>query len=134
MGKNVISICAKDSARDIQTQTLSVDISDNQIHKSSNLPGELNVCIVAKVMLTVNINTPNSLINGSTGKIEHVQIPTAGNNLLVIIYVKFDDVDACNSLKNNRLRDELKESVPIIAITKTFPFRHKSETVTVQQK
>ena len=92
------------------------------------------MCIVAKVMLTVNINTPNSLINGSTGKIEHVQIPTAGNNLLVIIYVKFDDVDACNSLKNNRLRDELKESVPIIAITKTFPFRHKSETVTVQQK
>ena len=71
------------------------------------------MCIVAKVMLTVNINTPNSLINGSTGRIEHVQIPTAGNNLLVIICVKFDYVDAANSLKNNRLRGELKESLPI---------------------
>ena len=56
----------------------------------------------------------------------------AGNNLVSIIYVKFEDIDAGNSLKNSLPRNELKECVPITAITKTFPYSHKNKTVTVQ--
>ena len=58
-----ISMYAKDSARDIETQSLSAYISDNQIYKTGNQANW-------KVMLTTHINTLDCLINGSTGKIE----------------------------------------------------------------
>ena len=70
----------------------------------------------------------------STGKIEYMQMPTAWSNLVGIIYVQFGDLDAGNFLKNNFLRDELKECVPITAITKTFPYSHKNKIITVQWK
>ena len=57
--------------------------------------------IGARVMLTANINTSGHLINKSTGKIEYMQMPRAGNNLVGIIYVRFVNIDASNSWKNN---------------------------------
>ena len=39
---------------------------------------------------------------------KNMQMPRVGNNLVSVIYVKYDDIDAGNSLKNNILRDELK--------------------------
>ena len=106
----------KDSKKHIETQTLSADISDNQVDKISNLPDKLMVFIGARVMFTANINLSDHLINGSTGKIKYMQIPTASNNLVGIIYVKFDDIDTGNSLKNDLLRSRLKECVPITGI------------------
>ena len=44
LGVDVTSIFAKDSARNIKIQTLSVDISDNQIHMG-NLPDKLKLYI-----------------------------------------------------------------------------------------
>ena len=55
----------------------------------------------------------------------------AGNNMVGIIYIKFEDVGAGISLKNNISRDELKEYVPITAITKIIPYSHKNVTATV---
>ena len=49
-----------------------MDIPDNQIHKTGNLLDKLRVCVVARIMLTANINTLDALINGSTGKIEYM--------------------------------------------------------------
>ena len=80
-------------------QTLIVDISDNQNHKTSNLPGTLNVCIGTRVILIANINTSDCLMNGSIEKIEYMQMSRAGNNLVGIIYIKFDNVGSGNSLK-----------------------------------
>ena len=80
-------------------QTLIVDISDNQNHKTSNLPGTLNVCIGTRVILIANINTSDCLRNGSIEKIEYMQMSRAGNNLVGIIYIKFDNVGSGNSLK-----------------------------------
>lgn len=65
---------------------------------------------------------------------KNMQMPRVGNNLVSVIYVKYDDIDAGNSLKNNILRDELKEYVHIKAITKTFYCSYKYKTVTVQLK
>ena len=62
-----------------------MDIPDNQIHKTGNLPDKLKVCVVARIMFTANINTLDALINRSTGKIEYMQIPRAKNNLIVIV-------------------------------------------------
>ena len=81
------------------SQTLIVDISDNQNHKTSNLPGTLNVCIGTRVILIANINTSDCLMNGSIEKIEYMQMSRAGNNLVGIIYIKFDNVGSGNSLK-----------------------------------
>ena len=66
LGRGVISIYEKNSTRDIETQTLSVDISDNQIHTTGNILGKLKMCIGGRVMLTANINTSDHLINEST--------------------------------------------------------------------
>ena len=62
-----------------------MDIPDNQIHKTGNLLDKLRVCVVARIMLTANINTLDALINGSTGKIEYMHMPRARNNLFAII-------------------------------------------------
>ena len=66
--------------------------------------------IGARVMSTANINTSGHLMNKSTGKIEYMQMPRAGNNLVGIIYVRFVNIDASNSWKNNLLGNELSES------------------------
>ena len=45
LGRDVICVYAKDSARDAETQTLFVDVSDNQIHKTSYFLPKLKVFI-----------------------------------------------------------------------------------------
>ena len=73
-----------------------MDISSNQIHENDNFPANLKVC-GSRVMLTANINTSDHLIKWVHWKIEYMQMARAGNDLVVIIYVKFGDVDATNS-------------------------------------
>lgn len=80
-------------------QTLIVDISDNQNHKTSNLPGTLNVCIGTRVILIANINTSDCLMNGSIEKIEYMQMSRAENGLFGIIYVSCVNLDAVISVK-----------------------------------
>ena len=70
--RDAISMYAKDSARDVETQNLSVDISDNQIHKTGKLPIKSKLYIEVRVMLTATINTSAHLMSGSTGKIEYM--------------------------------------------------------------
>ena len=101
LGRDLISLYAKDLAKDVMTQTLSVDNFDNQIHETVNLLGKLKVIIGARAMLSANTTTSNRLIKVLTGKIEYMQMPKAENNLVGFIYVKFGDVDAGNSLQNN---------------------------------
>ena len=48
--------------------------------------------------------------------------------------MKFDDPKAGNSLKDRRLRGELKECVPITARKKRFPLKKGKSTVIVERK
>ena len=48
--------------------------------------------------------------------------------------MKFDHPNAGNSLKDKRLRCELKECVPITAITKRFPLKKEKSTVIAERK
>ena len=50
------------------------------------------------------------------------------------IYVKLDDPKAGNSLKDRRLRGELKECVPVTAREKRFPLKKGKSTVTAVKK
>ena len=62
------------------------------------------------------------------------QVIRNSNLLRGRIFVKFDDPNAGNSLKDSRLRDVYKHCVPITAVTATFPYRYGSKTITVQRK
>ena len=135
LDSEIFVIQAKDSRRDLKTNTYSVPrIPDNfNLSKTGNLPGKLNICEGARFMLTDNISIKDRLINGLIGTVKRLHF-NPNNPLKGSIYIKFDDPTAGNALKDNRLRGELKECVPISAIVKTFPFKIGKSEVTVQRK
>ena len=75
--------------------------------------------------MTHKVSVSDRLINGSIGTVKHLD--RRSNPLCSTIYVKFGDSKAGNSLKDRRLRGELKECVPIIARAKKFPFKKKEK-------
>ena len=78
------------------------------------------------------MNVFDRLINGSIGTVKHLDIRS--NSLCSTIYVKFDDPKAENSMKDRRLRNELKECVPVTARTKKFPLKMDKITVIAERK
>ena len=83
-------------------------------------------------MLTDNISVSGRLINGSIGTVKHLD--RRSKPLCSTTYVKFDDPKAGNSMKDGRLRGELKECVPIIAKVNRFPLKKGKSTVIVKRK
>ena len=59
----------------------------------------LNIKVIAKVMLTVNINIDDRLINGQMGTV--CKIKTDNEGQVVKIYIKFDDEKAGLKLINS---------------------------------
>ena len=92
----------------------------------------MKLCGGARIMLTDNISVSNRLINGSVGSVKHIE--RRSKPLFSKIYKKFEDPKAGNSLKDRRLHDELKESVPITARTKRFPLKKGKSTVIAERK
>ena len=84
-------------------------------------------------MLTDNVSISDRIIKGSIGTVNYIDHKSQ-NPLLSTIYVKLDDSKAGNSLKDRRLQNELKECVPITALTKRFPFKKGKTTVMVERK
>ena len=72
------------------------------------------------------------LINGSIGTVKHLE--RRSKPLCSTIYVKFDDPKTDNSLKDRRLRGELKECVPITARAKRFLLKKRKSTVIAERK
>jgi hypothetical protein len=107
------SIMAKD-----KPNALDESISRN---KTGNLPHTLKVCVGARVMLTVNLNTQDHLVNGSMGTISDIQM-SARHPLRGIIYVKFDKPQAGNSRKNKKIHPDW---VPIIPHVQSFRYKDK---------
>ena len=113
-GAKVITIHAKDSKADVHTGAYKVEIPENaSISNTGNLTRTLKTCISARVMLTDNQDIRDKLINGLIGTVKHLDRVKDNNTPFGTIYVKFDDPQAGNKLKDRRLLDELKECVPI---------------------
>ena len=74
-------------------------------------------------MLTDNISFSDRLINSSIGTIK--DLDRRSDPLCSTIYVTFDESKGGNSLKDSRLRTELKEYVPVTARAKRFPLKKK---------
>ena len=83
-------------------------------------------------MLTDNVSVFDRLINASLGTVKHLDRRL--KPLRSTIYVKFDDPKAGNSLKDRRLRGELKKCVPITARAKSFPLKKGKSTVIAERK
>ena len=62
------------------------------------------------------------------------QLDRISKPLCSTIYVKFNDPKAGNSLKDRRLRGDLKERVPITARAKGFPLKKGKSTVIAERK
>ena len=80
-------------------------------------------------MLTDNMNVFDSLIIGSIGTVKHLDMRS--NSLCSTIYVKFDDPKTGNSMKDRRLRNQLKEYLPITARTKKFPLKKGAKSLSL---
>ena len=118
----VNQIQAQDSNKDIEKNTCSISIPDNiDLSQTANLLAKLKLCVDARVMLTDNISVSVRLINGSIGTVKHLN--RRSKPLCSTVYVKFDDPKAGNSLKDGRLRGELKECVSITARAKRFSLK-----------
>ena len=133
LDSEVVVVKAQDSNKDMETNTCSISLSDNiGPSQTANRPAKLKLGVVARVILTDNVSVSDRLMNGSIGTVKHLD--RRSNPLCSTIYVKFGDSKAGNSLKDRRLRGELKECVPIIARAKKFPFKKGKNTLIAERK
>ena len=102
------------------------------VSQTANLPEKFKLCAGARVMLTDKISVSDRLINGSIGTVKHLD--RRSRPLCSTIYVKFDYPKAGNSMKDRRLRGELKECVPVTARAKSFPLKKGKSTVVAERK
>ena len=65
--------------------------------------------IGARVVFTTNINTSGHSVNGSTRKIEYMQMSRAENGLFGIIYVNCVNLDAVISVKKKVFKRLIEE-------------------------
>ena len=84
-------------------------------------------------MITGNINISEKSINGFFGIVKYLNMKYS-KPLFGRIYIKFDEPVAGNSLKDRRLDEELQDCVPVTAIIKIFPYRHRGPIVFVKRK
>ena len=83
-------------------------------------------------MLTDSISVSDRLINSSIGTVKHLDWRL--KPLCSTVYVKFDEPKAGNSLKDRRLRGELKECVSITARAKRCPLKKGKSIVIAERK
>ena len=128
-----VVIKAQDGNKDTETSTCYISIPHNiGLSETANLPAKLKLRVVARVMLTDNISVSDRLINSSIKTVK--QLDRRSKLLCSTIFVKFDDRKAGNSLKDWRLRGELKECVPITARAKRFHLKKGKSTPIAERK
>ena len=90
LGKPCCCIKAKDLARDMQTQVLTVSLSDLDIHKTGNLHSQLKICEGARVLLTYNMDLDLGNNTGSQNDFFGINFVNEPNKLYKLTtYIKF---------------------------------------------
>ena len=116
----------EDSNKDIEN-ACSISVPGNvSLLKTLNLPGKLKLCVCAMVMLSDNIGVSDRLIKVH---LTHLNTWTRDKSHFVV-----QSGFAGNSLKDRKLRGELKECVSITARAKRFPLKKRKSTITADRK
>lgn len=126
-GLKVHTIYAKDAKKDLASNSHKINVKANaSISDTGNLPYCLKICEGSRVMMTKNIDISDRLINGAIGTVVKIHRRVGSTNPSGIIFVKFDDPEAGNKTKNNRLCQELKNCVPIESTSGQYSVSKKS--------
>ena len=121
----IFTINAVDGRADNHTGAFSYNLSDDlEPGKTGNLKKVLKIWVNARVILTDNLDVDDKLCNGSEGTVKYIHIRTTISSAKHggTIYVKFDHEKAGNKRKSNALPGELRECVPIVALSKQFSY------------
>ena len=85
-------------------------------------------------MLTINIDIGDRLLNGSLGTVMYMNNGATNRVAEGIIYVKFEDENAGNSYKDNRLRGVFKQCMPISVSTNRSSFKRSKSLIVAERK
>ena len=85
---DIIQILSKDYQRDQRTGSLAEKQFTGKLRDTS-LSSSLAIAVGARVMLTHNIEVSDGLVNGATGKIQHIE--RDNDEKVTMIYVLFDN-------------------------------------------
>ena len=118
----------KDSISQLRNEIITIVSKDkgripegSHLNQTGNLPREISICIGARFMLTVNLDTEDHLINGSIGTIKWIH--KSGEKLDWTLYIEFDDPIAGNKLKI----PQMGQWVPIKSTVKSFSVGNSQE-------
>ncbi|KAK3098765.1 hypothetical protein FSP39_022868 [Pinctada imbricata] len=129
LSSKVYTIKAKDTKRDLHSGCIAVNITSTNPHETGGLASEIQVALMAKYMLTKNVDISDGLVNGATGIIMKLDIPEK-NPLQGTLYVKFDDPKVG---KNARKQSRHLNLVPIRPISVIFALTEKSSAIQVER-
>ena len=113
-----VTIEAKDSRKDLLTNTTEIKVECSNIYKTGGLPGSLTLAKGARFMLTKNIDIADHLVNGVIGRIVHLDLPKE-EPLNGTIYIQFDTTTIVSNAKKLSPKG-LHHAVPIKAVTVKF--------------
>ena len=102
-------------------------------YETGGLDADIHIKESARVMLTSNINIADRLINGQLGTVPKIQV-NHSNQKPIVVYIKFDDERAGNSLIQNSDNLYVKEKrvvpiEPILAKTNILPNKPSSPEI-----
>ena len=134
-GETIFTTYSKDSITDRDTGVHKINIDGNfPIIYTGNLAKHLKICVGAKVMLTVNMDTRDWLIYGSIVAVMYMNNAATNQVAKGIIYVKFDDENVGNSCKDNWLHGVFEQYVPISVSTNRFSFKRGTWLIVDKRK
>ena len=121
----IFTINAVDGRADNHTGAFPYNLSDDlEPGRTGNMKKVLEIWVGARVILTDNLDVDDKLCNGSEGTIImyiHIRTTVRTAKHGGTVYVKFDHEES------NALPEELRECVPIVALSKQFPMHHQEE-------
>ena len=118
-----------DHVRDIK------DYMSNSLNDTCGLPETLGICLGARVMIRVNIDTVDKIVNGVCGTIKHIDFSNSSE--FPTVWVKFDVPEVGLSVKHKctlkcSAQCPLHECVPIAPLEKEFT-SHRNKSVWVKR-
>ena len=127
LDSEIVSIEALDSTKDLNTQTIAINLDKQNIHNTGGLAFKVDLAEGARWTLTKNIDLQDGLVNGASGTIRKIDIDDT-KMLGGKIYIQFD-----NPKLGKKRRKKHETATPIEAVTARFNLNERA-AVSVEHK